>query len=88
MLTNTFSRRAVLALATAAVAAAVQAQTVVVPVKLAMIESLSGPFANTGEAVVRNIAWAEELPCSTTWAPSSMAERSADRASSFWPLLS
>ena len=25
-----------------------------------MIESLSGPFANTGEAVVRNIAWAVE----------------------------
>ena len=60
MLTNIFSRRTVLALATAAVAAAVQAQTAVVPVKLAMIESLSGPFANTGEAVVRNIAWAIE----------------------------
>jgi branched-chain amino acid transport system substrate-binding protein len=30
------------------------------PIKLAMIEGLSGPFANTGEAVVRNIAWAVE----------------------------
>ena len=30
------------------------------PVKLALIEGLSGPFGNTGEAVVRNIAWAVE----------------------------
>ena len=30
------------------------------PVKLALIESLSGPFANTGEAVYRNLAWAVE----------------------------
>ncbi len=30
------------------------------PVKLALIESLSGPFANTGEAVFRNIFWATE----------------------------
>nr|WP_225224244.1 branched-chain amino acid ABC transporter substrate-binding protein [Limnohabitans radicicola] len=30
------------------------------PIRLALIESLSGPFANTGEAVVRNIAWAVE----------------------------
>ncbi len=30
------------------------------PVKLALIEGLSGPFANTGEAVYRNIAWAVE----------------------------
>lgn len=30
------------------------------PVKLALIESLSGPFANTGEAVFRNIYWALE----------------------------
>jgi len=28
------------------------------PVKLALIESLSGSFANTGEAVFRNIVWA------------------------------
>ena len=31
-----------------------------VPIKLALIEGLSGPFANGGEAVVRNIAWAVE----------------------------
>ena len=30
------------------------------PIKLALIEGLSGHFANTGEAVVRNIAWAVE----------------------------
>ena len=46
------------------------------PVKLALIESLSGPFANTGEAVYRNIYWAMErvnarggvqLPASSGW---------------------
>ncbi|MBK8666225.1 MAG: branched-chain amino acid ABC transporter substrate-binding protein [Burkholderiales bacterium] len=30
------------------------------PIKLALIESLSGPFANTGEAVFRNLGWAIE----------------------------
>ena len=30
------------------------------PVKIAMIEGLSGPFANTGEAVYRNLVWATE----------------------------
>jgi branched-chain amino acid transport system substrate-binding protein len=30
------------------------------PVKIAMIESLSGAFANTGEAVLRNLVWAVE----------------------------
>ena len=30
------------------------------PIKLGLIESLSGPFANTGEAVFRNLAWAIE----------------------------
>ena len=30
------------------------------PIRLALIEGMSGPFANTGEAVVRNIAWAVE----------------------------
>ncbi|CAN5485582.1 branched-chain amino acid ABC transporter substrate-binding protein [soil metagenome] len=38
-----------------------EAQTLAAaPIKLAMIESLSGPFANTGEAVYRNLAWAVE----------------------------
>jgi branched-chain amino acid transport system substrate-binding protein len=39
--------------------AASQAQSPT-PIKLALIEGMSGPFANTGEAVVRNIAWAVE----------------------------
>jgi branched-chain amino acid transport system substrate-binding protein len=30
------------------------------PIKVALIESLSGPFANTGEAVFRNLVWATE----------------------------
>nr|WP_233252056.1 branched-chain amino acid ABC transporter substrate-binding protein [Limnohabitans sp. 2KL-17] len=37
----------------------VQAQSPA-PLKLALIEGLSGPFGNAGEAVVRNIAWAVE----------------------------
>ncbi|WP_350297234.1 ABC transporter substrate-binding protein, partial [Limnohabitans sp. Rim8] len=46
---------------------AVQAQTVqptlqptLQPIQLALIEGLSGPFANTGEAVHRNLVWAVE----------------------------
>ena len=30
------------------------------PIQLAMIEGMSGPFANTGEAVMRNLVWAVE----------------------------
>jgi branched-chain amino acid transport system substrate-binding protein len=30
------------------------------PIKIALIEGLSGPFANTGEAVFRNLLWAVE----------------------------
>jgi len=30
------------------------------PIRLALIESMSGPFANTGEAVFRNLLWAVE----------------------------
>ena len=30
------------------------------PIKVALIESMSGPFANTGEAVFRNLVWATE----------------------------
>ena len=40
----------------------VLAQTIAAPppIKLALIETLSGPFANTGEAVFRNLLWAVE----------------------------
>ncbi len=36
------------------------AQSAGAPVKIAMIEGLSGPFGNTGEAVFRNLIWAVE----------------------------
>jgi branched-chain amino acid transport system substrate-binding protein len=36
------------------------AQSAVPAVRIAMIESLSGPFGNTGEAVFRNLVWATE----------------------------
>jgi branched-chain amino acid transport system substrate-binding protein len=36
------------------------AQNAAPPVRIAMIESLSGPFGNTGEAVFRNLVWATE----------------------------
>ena len=36
------------------------AQTSAEPVRIGMIEGLSGPFANTGEAVYRNLVWATE----------------------------
>ena len=36
------------------------AQPAPAPIKIAMIEGLSGPFANTGEAVFRNLLWAVE----------------------------
>ncbi|MGH6625003.1 MAG: branched-chain amino acid ABC transporter substrate-binding protein [Burkholderiaceae bacterium] len=36
------------------------AQTQPAPIKIAMIEGLSGAFANTGEAVFRNLVWAIE----------------------------
>ena len=37
-----------------------QAQAQPAPVRLALIEGLSGPFANAGESVWRNLAWAVE----------------------------
>jgi branched-chain amino acid transport system substrate-binding protein len=49
---------AALALCTAALAP-VHAQSAA-PIRLALIESMSGPFANTGEAVFRNLSWAIE----------------------------
>lgn len=59
-----FSRRAWLARAAAAAFGASLSASALgqssQPVKIALIESMSGPFANTGEAVYRNIAWAAE----------------------------
>lgn len=54
-------RRLLKSLAAAAcVPAFAWAQSPLPPVRLAMIESLSGAFANTGEAVFRNLVWAVE----------------------------
>jgi branched-chain amino acid transport system substrate-binding protein len=44
----------------AAAFAPVHAQPVPPPIRLALVESMSGPFANTGEAVFRNLLWAVE----------------------------
>lgn len=44
----------------AAPAASTSAAPAAAPIKIALIESLSGPFANTGEAVYRNVLWATE----------------------------
>ena len=54
-----FSRRTWVSLAFALCWVPVHAQSPS-PIRLALIEGLSGPFANTGEAVVRNIVWAVE----------------------------
>ncbi|MBE2261401.1 MAG: branched-chain amino acid ABC transporter substrate-binding protein [Burkholderiaceae bacterium] len=48
-------------LSLAALPAVATAQTTTgAPIRIAMIEGLSGPFANTGEAVFRNLLWAVE----------------------------
>jgi branched-chain amino acid transport system substrate-binding protein len=54
------SRRSVLVSALAAAAAAGTQAQPREPVKLALIEGLSGPFANAGDAVFRNLLWAAE----------------------------
>jgi branched-chain amino acid transport system substrate-binding protein len=54
-------RRVLKSLAAALCAPAfARAQQPLPPVRLAMIEGLSGAFANTGEAVFRNLVWAVE----------------------------
>ncbi len=53
-------RRWVLNLWLLALCAPAWAQTGAAPIRLAMIEGLSGPFGNGGEAVYRNLAWAVE----------------------------
>ena len=60
--TTRLRRRAlstVLLAATCASAALAQgtAAPAAAPIRIGMIEGLSGPFANTGEAVYRNLVW-------------------------------
>ena len=54
------NRRRALALAAAAACGGAVAQTTAPPLRIALIEGLSGPFANAGEAVFRNLLWAAE----------------------------
>lgn len=54
------SRRMALVLAAAAASGAALAQAPEAPLRIALIEGLSGPFANAGEAVFRNLVWATE----------------------------
>jgi branched-chain amino acid transport system substrate-binding protein len=54
------TRRCALAFATAAACTGAGAQTSAAPLRIALIEGLSGPFANAGEAVFRNLLWATE----------------------------
>jgi branched-chain amino acid transport system substrate-binding protein len=54
------NRRSALAFATAAACAGAHAQNSPAPLRIALIEGLTGPFANAGEAVFRNLLWATE----------------------------
>jgi branched-chain amino acid transport system substrate-binding protein len=56
----TINRRALLALPLALRSPPAFAQAKPQPVRVALIEGLSGPFANAGEAVFRNLIWASE----------------------------
>ena len=57
---STLTRRGALVLALAATCTRLRAQAPATPIRLALIEGLSGPFANAGEAVWRNLRWAVE----------------------------
>jgi branched-chain amino acid transport system substrate-binding protein len=54
------SRRRALAWAAGAACGTAVAQSAAPAVRIALIEGLSGPFANAGEAVFRNLLWASE----------------------------
>jgi branched-chain amino acid transport system substrate-binding protein len=54
------SRRRALVLSAAAACSAVWSKSSLQPLRIALIEGLSGPFANAGEAVFRNLLWATE----------------------------
>lgn len=67
MISNDFLRRDALKFGAASLLASALgaaesafAQPAQGPIRLALIESLSGPFANAGEAVYRNLLWAVE----------------------------
>ncbi|BAL94891.1 branched-chain amino acid ABC transporter substrate-binding protein [Rubrivivax gelatinosus] len=60
MTPSSLTRRAWLALAAAGLSPPLHAQPQAAPIKIALIEGLSGAFANAGDAVARNIQWAVE----------------------------
>jgi branched-chain amino acid transport system substrate-binding protein len=60
MTSSSLTRRAWLALAAAGLSAPLHAQPQAAPIKIALIEGLSGAFANAGDAVARNVQWAVE----------------------------
>lgn len=60
MTPSSLTRRAWLALAAAGLATPLHALPQGAPIKIALIEGLSGAFANAGDAVARNIQWAVE----------------------------
>ncbi|MBT9462971.1 branched-chain amino acid ABC transporter substrate-binding protein [Hydrogenophaga sp.] len=62
LLDSVFSqrRRALAGLLIGAFSATVSLAQVPAPIRIGMIEGLSGPIANTGEAVYRNLVWATE----------------------------
>ena len=64
MLFSAFKRRCALPLvlmgAVLSIPAFAQSESKSEPIRIGMIEGLSGPFANTGEAVYRNLVWATE----------------------------
>ena len=55
-----FFKRLLVALFLGASLAAAAQPVAQPPIRIALIEGLSGPFANTGEAVFRNLVWATE----------------------------
>ncbi|MES2956749.1 MAG: branched-chain amino acid ABC transporter substrate-binding protein [Pseudomonadota bacterium] len=57
---STFTRRRALSFVLATLASSVGAQGTAPPLRLALVEGLSGAFANAGEAVWRNLLWAVE----------------------------
>jgi len=60
LVTNTLRTGLALMAATLGLITTAAAQARVEPVRIGLIEGLSGPFANAGEAVHRNLAWAAE----------------------------
>ena len=66
MIDCSLTRRAALGACLALPGVAVAQASALPPIPLALIEGLSGPFANTGEAVVRNLSGCFFVPDTAT----------------------